>query len=558
MIDIQASLKDRKNVLLLAIFLAFGIGEVVYSTYVGLLLLLAFLVLGVLSTVWKSKDARFLALALLLVLSFENIIINGVKFGIDFSGGTRIPVVLEKPVNSDTMNEMLQIIKNRASVLGLTEVKVRAVGNTQIDVEVPGTDEGLISTIEGVLSHQGVFQGIVDGQVALSGEDILPGTIYSVPVSSLRGADWGVGFSVTKTGADKFAGTANGKANYPLYMFLDRPKNAAIFISMDDLKGGKSISDKDAIDVASAALKLNNSDINIYILDSLDFANASNITARNGTRAIVSSALDNATKAKIAALGFNISEAQNITPSFHTSSGTGQSVVIEQWDAVGLLSAPFLSPDVAGGVPSYGYSISGAAQGVGTERAINAQNEVKRITSILKGGSLPVQISLGSRTSIPAPLGQQFLQLSLLGIFASIIAIALFVSIRYRHLKIIAPILAVSVSELIILVSLLGSFTVDLAAMAGILAAIGVGVDAQIVITDELMKKEGKNHEEKLNHAFDIITTNVIVAVVAMLPLLFSGMVEIIGFALSTIIGSLLGFMISRPVYALLVEKIIE
>ncbi|MDD5337300.1 MAG: preprotein translocase subunit SecD, partial [Candidatus ainarchaeum sp.] len=61
-----------------------------------------------------------------------------------------------------------------------------------------------------------------------------------------------------------------------------------------------------------------------------------------------------------------------------------------------------------------------------------------------------------------------------------------------------------------------------------------------------------------LNQAFDIITTNVVVAVVAMIPLLFSGMVEIIGFALSTIIGSLLGFMLSRPVYALLVEKLME
>lgn len=553
MISINELLKDSKNLILIALFALFAGGEVVYSKYVGLILLFAFLTFGILSTVWKSKNARFLALSLLLVLSFTNILINGVKFGIDFSGGTRIPVVLEKAVTSETMNEMLQTIKNRASVLGLTEVKVRAVGSSQIDVEVPGTNEALIKSIEDVLSHQGVFQGIVDGKVALSGEDILPGTIYSVPTASLRGADWGVAFSVTKTGADTFAQVANGKSQYPLYMFLDRPKDAAIFISMDDLKGGKTtISDKDAIETAAKALRFDNSDINLYILDDFTF-NAS----ANGTKAMVSAALDNATKDRIRAMGFNISEVQNISPVFRTSSSVN-AAILEQWSAVGLLSAPLLSPDVTSGLASYSYSISGAAQGVGTERAQNAQDEVKKITSILKGGSLPVQISLGSRTSIPAPLGQQFLQLSIVGILAAIAAIGIFVSIRYRHLKIILPIIAVSISELIILVSLLGSFTIDLAAMAGILAAIGVGVDAQIVITDELMKKEGKDHEEKLNHAFDIITTNVIVAVVAMIPLLFSGMVEIIGFALSTIIGSLLGFMISRPVYALLVEKLIE
>ena len=61
----------------------------------------------------------------------------------------------------------------------------------------------------------------------------------------------------------------------------------------------------------------------------------------------------------------------------------------------------------------------------------------------------------------------------------------------------------------------------DLAAIAGIIAAIGVGVDAQIVITDEMLKKVGTLNE-RIEYAFDIIKTNVIVAIVAMLPLLFS------------------------------------
>ncbi len=545
-------LKDSKNIILLMLFALFAGAVFFYSKYAGLILLLAFLMFGILSTIWKSKNTRFLALALLLLLSITNIMINGMKFGIDFSGGTRIPIILEKAVNEQTMNEMLQIIKNRASVLGLTEVKVRAIGMSQIDVEIPGTNEALIKSIEDVLSHQGVFQGITDGKIALSGEDILPGTIYSIPVSQLRDADWGVGFSVTKIGADKFANISKGKANYPLYMFLDRPKNIVIFISTEDLKADKTISDKDITEAALKSLKLEGADIPLYILDNFNF----NISANrfgNETKALVSKNLDNATKEKIKSMGFNLSEVQDIRPIFRASTD-GKNKVIERWEAIGLLSAPFLSPSVTEGLPSYYYSISGSSQGEKT----SAHEEVKRITSILKGGSLPVQISLGSRTSIPAPLGEQFLQLSLFGILASISAIALFVSIRYMRLKIITPILAVSISELVILISLLGSFTIDLATMAGILAAIGVGVDSQIVITDELIRKTGKNNEERLNHAFNIITTSVIIAIVAMMPLLFSGMVEIIGFALSTIIGSLLGFMISRPVYALLVEKIIN
>ena len=43
-----------------------------------------------------------------------------------------------------------------------------------------------------------------------------------------------------------------------------------------------------------------------------------------------------------------------------------------------------------------------------------------------------------------------------------------------------------------------------------------------------------------------------------MVPLLFSGLVEIIGFAESTILGALLGYLLTRPAYATIVEKVIE
>jgi preprotein translocase subunit SecD len=93
--------------------------------------------------------------------------------------------------------------------------------------------------------------------------------------------------------------------------------------------------------------------------------------------------------------------------------------------------------------------------------------------------------------------------------------------------------------------------------MAGIIAAIGVGVDAQIVITDEILRKSEEDTEERIGHAFAIIKTNVIVASLSMLPLLFSGLVEIIGFAISTILGSLLGYLLSRPAYAAMVGRIV-
>jgi len=151
-----------------------------------------------------------------------------------------------------------------------------------------------------------------------------------------------------------------------------------------------------------------------------------------------------------------------------------------------------------------------------------------------------------------------------IGAAAALLAISFFVGVRYRTLKVVFPIIIISLCEIIILVSILGSFTIDLAGMAGIIAAIGVSVDAQIIVTDELLKRKKEAHLEesahaKLEKAFSIIVTNVVVAVVAMLPLLlFSGLVEIIGFATATILGAVLGVFISRPAYGAIAERIFE
>ena len=230
------------------------------------------------------------------------------------------------------------------------------------------------------------------------------------------------------------------------------------------------------------------------------------------------------------------------------------------WNAVGLMSAPRLVASVTEGIPNFSYTINGPAEGANAQtRALDATKKEKELESLLKGGALPVQITIGSKTIVPAPLGEEFLRLSLIGIVFALLTVSLMVSIRYRHIQIVLPMIFISLAEIIILIAIVGSFTIDLAAMAGILAAIGVGVDAQIIVTDELLKKNDESQAKRLDKAFGIITTSVMVAVVAMLPLLlFSGLVEIIGFATSTVLGALLGLFISRPAYGVIAEHLFE
>ncbi|HID72463.1 TPA: hypothetical protein EYP38_00860, partial [Candidatus Micrarchaeota archaeon] len=548
-----------KFLLIVALFLLFSAGVFLYPMFAGLLLIFSLLIFGSLCMLWKEPYIKIGGLVLLVILAVANIGFNGMKFGIDFSGGTRIPILLEHEVDENTMNELVQTIKKRVSVLGLTEAKVRAIGDTEINVEIPSTDEKTIQNIEDTLSHQGVYLGVVDGRIAVSGEDIFSSSIAPQHPAALAqsGADWGVTFSVDRTGAERFAEVAEGKADYPVHMYLDRPSDAALFYTRAQLRDYILLdsNERESMHALEDALSLEDvGDISVYILDDLE-----NITpATNDTVALISEDASEEYKAMLRDAGFELREftEEEIAANFtRTNSGV---LMVNMLEAVGLLNSPLLSSGLTTGVPVYNFAITGSAMGADQQaRAEDATIRTKSIISILKGGSLPVQISLGSRTSLPPSLGAEFLRLSLVAIVAALITISLLIGLRYRNVMATLPIIAISIAELIILLSILGSFTIDLAAMAGIIAAIGVGVDAQIVITDELLKKDSHSRQDKMDHAFSIIKTNVTVATLSMIPLLFSGLVEVIGFAISTIIGSLLGYLLTRPAYAAIVGRIV-
>jgi len=522
--------------------------------------IVSLLIVGAAISFLKKDNVRIAGLLAIVLLSLFSIGFNGVKFGIDFSGGVRIPVLLEKPVDSTTMEEMVSTIKTRAASFGLTEVKVRPIGDSEIYVELPQSNPQLVKDVENLLSQQGVYLGVVDGKVAVKGDDIYSGNIVRVQSQYLRGADWGVSFSVTQAGAQRFATVAKGKANYPLYMFLDRPTNAIIVIN-DSLLAPSTktvvpLSKSRALEIARSAMRLEGDDMPVYLESELS-RNFSIAPDENKTKAIVQSG--SPLIPQLRAAGFVVVEKskEDMALDFSFSAESSVSDAVVSWKAAGLLSAPRLVASVTEGIPSFSYSITGPAQGDSAqERAKDALRKEKELESLLKGGALPVQINLGSKTVVPAPLGEEFLRLSLIGMAFALLVVSLVVALRYRHLQIILPMICISMAEIIIMMAVLGSFTIDLSAMAGMLAAIGVSVDAQIIVTDELLKKD-EDVKKKLDKAFGIITTSVLIAVIAMLPLmLLSGLVEVIGFATATVLGPLLGLFISRPAYGAIVERL--
>jgi preprotein translocase subunit SecD len=232
-----------------------------------------------------------------------------------------------------------------------------------------------------------------------------------------------------------------------------------------------------------------------------------------------------------------------------------------------LISSPEIGADVANGVPTTDVQITGSNN---TRDA--AINEAKGIQAVLQSGSLPVSVSIAGIQGISAELGDQFKNGALMAGVLALIVVAIIIFIRYKRPILVLPIVFTSIAELIIILGAASiiHWEIDLAAIAGIIAAIGTGVDDQIIITDEVLKrgKVSKRRRTGLNikikGAFFIIYASAATLIAAMIPLLYVGLSRgmtgiglLSSFAFTTILGVLIGIFVTRPVYAKFIEKFV-
>ncbi|MBU4502245.1 MAG: hypothetical protein KKA79_06620 [Nanoarchaeota archaeon] len=215
------------------------------------------------------------------------------------------------------------------------------------------------------------------------------------------------------------------------------------------------------------------------------------------------------------------------------------------------------------GKESTAIAISGPGVGpskvVAIERAIANMDNLQ---TILITGSLPLEIEIEKLDTISPIMGKSFIKNAFLVGLLAMLSVALVVFIRYRTFKIIIPMLITMGSEILIILgfaSFIG-WNLDLAAIAGIIAAVGTGVDHQIIITDEVLKGSEKylNWKQKIKRAFFIILTAYFTTVAAMIPLWNAGAGLIRGFAITTIVGVTIGVLITRPAFASITEKLLN
>ena len=233
-----------------------------------------------------------------------------------------------------------------------------------------------------------------------------------------------------------------------------------------------------------------------------------------------------------------------------------------------LTSSLNIGADLKGNVATQ-IQISGSGSGATRNEAIeSAKLEMKKLQTILITGSLPFKLEIVKIDQISPNLGGQFIkQILLAGIFA-IIAVSLVVFIRYRKIKVSFALITVSLSEVLIIlgVAALIGWNLDLPSIAGIIAAIGTGIDSQLIILDEARDKFA-SLKQRIKKALFIIVTAFTTTFIAMIPLTgFLGFMGIgaasagllKGFAVTTLIGITTGVLISRPAFADIAKQLEE
>lgn len=520
---------------------------------------------------WKILLLLFFLFASLLSVSF-----NGLRYGIDFNGGTQFQVHLEKPLNNpQEIAQVISILSRRLDWTGLKDTKVTAWGDQFILVQVAETDPVQVEIIELLLKTQGKFEATLEGKTVFSGKDITH--IYKDSQKGygvLKQGDsfeWHLPFMLSPEGAQNFTestfhkctisgfeqGTGRTYDCEKTYFFLDRPE-AVLLVP-------RAVYDKDKASLLlgnlvenipkdteidelllNAQTPLILSDSNFSVLDSNKLTEYSvlfeNIIVPKGVYS-EEILLD------LNSLGFKVQEIQE------------DQGIPWIWSATGAREIISLSEDVTNMQPfvedlkdakTYSELV---IRGFGSDEQ-DALEKLSNLAILLESGSLPIGVESIGKETISPNLGGEFLSVvSLMGFIALIIVI-LVLFIRYREPRLIIPMAFTVFSEVVIILGFASfiKWNLDLASLAGIIAAVGTGVDDQIVISDELLRKEADydtSFVNRVKRAFFIIFAAAATSIATMAPIILFGfgLGKLVGFAITTIVGVLVGVFITRPAF---------
>jgi SecD/SecF fusion protein len=240
---------------------------------------------------------------------------------------------------------------------------------------------------------------------------------------------------------------------------------------------------------------------------------------------------------------------RDIVNSSKIKSSQGRGEVLDSFAIVldgEIKSAPTVDPDEnPDGIPGdNGAQITG----------IGDVGEAKDLALVLQTGALPIEFVQVDRTQVSATLGKDALDGALKASVAGLLVVALFLLVVYRFLGLVAVFGLAIYAVLLYAVILLFGVTLTLPGFAGMILAIGVAADANIVIFERIKEEAAarKSIRAAISHGYrkgfaTIVDANVVTAITALI-LFAVATAGVRGFAFMLLLGT--GLSIVTAVFA--------
>ncbi len=411
------------------------------------------------------------------------------RLGIEFTGGTRLLLKMDTNATGEDQQELADQVRDVLSIrmtqLGLPDPQVRTVdiggGNYRLQVEVGVTNQ---SQIQEVIAQEGRFEARMPIQVEDEREYTLDET-YNFVWNEENGSVE-VGDQVYSPG-QRFTLSEEG----PEFIYIN---NTETYANIEVV----TYTGADVQDVGSGRIS-GSGPYNWRFPTTItsDAARNVNQIANNYQVSVGDGGYLIHENGEYARMGLYVDGERN---SALRMSGVFRQQILTQ-------------SQISGGDETYE----------------EAQQSLENMQAILQSGSLPVSVEVESVTTLSSALGDDFLRASILSIIGSLIATGLIVTARYQNPKVAIPMVVTGAAEVYILMGVwfTTAGTLSLSAIAGIIAAVGTGVDDQIIITDESDREVIQSWTEKMKRAFFVIFTSAASTIGAMAPIIYPGTVSL-------------------------------
>mgnify|MGYP001049129750 CR=1 FL=1 len=459
-------------------------------------------------------------------------------------------ISMKENVSDVTRDNVIGRLQARIDPYGIFGARSKPVGNNSALFEIAELEP---ERVRERLSRQGRFEAFIERTLVWRGDDI--GEPIGASWYESEGAYvYRISFEISEEGGKNFEKVSMGKDNYPLPIYLDRPDDAIVVFDrriLEELPIGVTYDENERLFRYSGdtiGFELFDPPAVPTLTDSLPTETLQFLHEQRGV------------KTRVLLLGENKDFSENVIENIGTiypiqnvpRITEPSTEPVDDWirRAYGLASALRI-PDETAGKEVSAWEILGEGRSEEDARA-----KAKDLEAILSQ-KLPVSTSIESEVEIEPRLGGEFMGEAIRAGLMALLGVGAFIYIRYRRFDVAAAMMGTMLADLIITLGIASLFglRIGLPEIGGLIVVVGMGVDHQIIMTDEVLRgalphAQRVSLKGRIGRVYPIIFAAAATTIAAMALLAYIGFGAMRGFALITIAGVLLAVILTRPVYA--------